>query len=123
MAGVVPPGSAEQALNYRELVRPRRRNRSPVRQQTLRGLREGDPAPGGPSRAHRRMLDTLHAACQADLARPRRCADPDSFVAANLPGNPPIRSVDLLPRGYPTGLDGRFVQLRKEKAIPSDCSY
>ena len=47
-------------------------------------------------------------ACQTDLARlpPRRCADPGRSVAADSPGNPPIRRVVCLPRaarGYPPG--------------------
>ena len=31
----------------------------------------------------------------SDLARPRCCADPDKFFAADSPGNPQIRRVDL----------------------------
>ena len=71
-------------------------------------------------------------ACQNDLAqRPRRCAQPGRFVAADSPGNPPIRRVDpslsasamrhlRLPDrsgGHGPGhrRAGRFVQLRKER--------
>ena len=74
-----------------------------------------------------RTCTILPPACQTDLARPRRCADPGGSVAADSPGNPPIRRVVCLPRaarGHPpsrgdTGCHGpgrrragRFVQLR-----------
>ena len=70
-------------------------------------------------------------ACQTDLARPRRCADPGRSVAAGSPGNPPIRRVDLsatrrprLParsgrHGPGRRPAGRFVQLRKGR----NCSF
>ena len=51
------------------------------------------------------LVRTLRVtACQTDLARPRRCADPGRSVAADSPENPPIRRVVCLPRaarGYP----------------------
>ena len=43
-------------------------------------------SPAGPARAQ---------------ARPRRCADPRRFVAADFPGNPPIRRVDLSATRHP----------------------
>ena len=63
--------------------------------------------PGNDSRAARLRLicGQRCAACQTDSARPRRCADPGRSVAADSPGNPPIRRVVCLPRarGYPPG--------------------
>ena len=41
-------------------------------------------------------------ACQTDLAKPRRYADSGRFVSADLPGNPPMRSVDLSVTRPPT---------------------
>ena len=64
----------------------------------------------GPSRRpagrFAKLRKVRHRSCQTDLARPRRCADSGRSVAADSPGNPPIRRVVCLPRaarGYSPG--------------------